>query len=695
MKSQTSRKPRLRPTMPIANAWLLSIATALGWLPLSLAAQVTALHLQRAQFHAPPTPPPVEIVEQPSAESGKSLSSAGQTLYSIGQPTDEEQLYLELINRARVNPPEEGVRLANLKDPDVLGAYEFFAVDTNLLVSQFDAISSNGPLAMNEQLTTAARLHAMYLFNNVTQSHTGSGGSTLGDRVRAQGYRYSVGENVYSYAKSVVHGHAGFEVDWGVGPGGMQTPPGHRINTHNGLFHEVGIGMFLGTNRRTNELNQVEEVGPQLVVQDFGAGPAGKPFVTGVAYYDLNGNGVYDLGEGIGGVTVRVSGSTFYAITANSGGYAVPVSGNGDFNVTFSGPGFTDATLMKTISENNNAKADFIPAYAPPVVSGADMPGVDRANVYSFTPVGGATDYEWKQARVIPVSGTEGAEDGLNAITTDTSDGYEVIVSNPKKAGSHSFHLAHVAPADQFSSPPAQSLALDRVFLPSVSSQLKFYSRLGTASSNQVAMVEISTDEGRDWQEVWSERGTGSGGENSFNLQTISLAPFADELIQVRFRFLYLGGLYYSASNPGLVGWYFDEIQFTQTEELVDAVVMEATGAHELSFQPGQAGDYLLAVRPRISGRGLPFGPETRVSAVNAPAEIRFGAIRVAGQNIELDFEAVGESGGGLQLQRAAHADGPWAVDSAATIQTIDASHYRATTGMGNANQQYFRVEMP
>ena len=124
-------------------------------------------------------------------------------LYSIGDPTDEEQLYLEYINRSRANPPAEGVRLANTTDPDVLSAFSFFTVDLGLMQSQFNTISPVPPLAMNAQLLFAARLHSGDMFTNEFQGHDASDGSNLGQRASAQGYNWSsLAENVYSYAKS-------------------------------------------------------------------------------------------------------------------------------------------------------------------------------------------------------------------------------------------------------------------------------------------------------------------------------------------------------------------------------------------------------------------------------------------------------------------------------------------------------------
>src|SRR5215471_15099494 len=77
---------------------------------------------------APPPAPPIET--RTSGSQKPSPVPKGPLIqYSIGQPTDEEQLYLEYINRCRANPTAEGVLLANTTDPDVLSAYSFFSVN--------------------------------------------------------------------------------------------------------------------------------------------------------------------------------------------------------------------------------------------------------------------------------------------------------------------------------------------------------------------------------------------------------------------------------------------------------------------------------------------------------------------------------------------------------------------------------------
>ena len=308
-----------------------------------------------AQADAPMAPPPAPPVMTSAALSIGAPEAPTAQLYSIGNPTNEEQYYLELINRARANPPAEGIRLATTTDSQVRNAYNSFGVNLVLMQAQFALILPAPPLSMNATLTAAARAHSQNMLQNNYQGHDGPDGS-LTTRLQAYtsgGGGWSIGENVYAYSKSVWYGHAGFQVDWGgsAATGGMQSPPGHRLNIHSTGFREVGIGVVLGSNG---------SVGPQLVTQDFGSKGGLLPFVTGVVYRDLNGNGFYDPGEGVGGVTVEVSNANSYAVTANSGGYSVPVPGSGNYTVTFSGG--SAPTNQKNVSVINaqNAKTDYV-----------------------------------------------------------------------------------------------------------------------------------------------------------------------------------------------------------------------------------------------------------------------------------------------------------------------------------------------
>src|SRR5690606_20423516 len=154
----------------------------------------------------------------PGGDRALSLA-APPGLYSIGEPTDDEQLYVELINRARADPAAEGRRLVATMDPDIIAAYEFFGVDLNRVVEQFDAISAAPPLSIHPQLTAAARRHSMDMFENQFQGHDGSDGSDAEQRVTEAGYDWSaISENVFAYSLSAWYGHVAFSVNWGNGP---------------------------------------------------------------------------------------------------------------------------------------------------------------------------------------------------------------------------------------------------------------------------------------------------------------------------------------------------------------------------------------------------------------------------------------------------------------------------------------------
>lgn len=623
------------------------------------------------------TPDPATPVLRKSALAG------ALTLYSIGEPTDEEQLYLEFINRARANPTVEGERFKFTTDPDILEDYDFFGVDLDLMASQFAALSPAPPVSLNANLTAAARLHSRDMLDNQFQGHAGTDGSTINTRISAQSYNWSfIGENVFSSALSPWHGHAAFNVDWGgdASTGGMQNPPGHRRTIHEAGFKEVGIGVINGTNGT---------VGPQLVTQDFASRSGLTPLITGVAFYDFNGNNFYDPGEGIGGVTIKVAGAKFYAVSAVSGGYSVPVPASGTYTATFALSGSSEVQKTVVVSDNNSVKVDFIPSYNPPLISGPDNPALNQINTYQFTPVGGATGYQWKQNRRLPVVEAEGAENGLTRLSVQTSAGYDVIDDTIRASGRFSFHLAHPQPEDQV-------LTLNRVFTPKPTARLVFSSRLGIAGKAQTARAEISSDGGKSWRDVWNQTGTEDTGQSSFARQTISLNAFAGAEIMVRFRFDFTKGTFFDQTGPG-TGFYIDDVVLTDTEELLDERIADISAVASFGLKPVEIGDYSLRVRAKLPNRLLPWGPAKPVTAQagQSPAlDLRITALRILSANqVQIDFEVSNASGAAFELQTAANVAGPWASDTGAAIQILEAERrFRANTSAGAAGARFYRV---
>jgi uncharacterized protein YkwD len=89
------------------------------------------------------------------------------------------------------------------------------------------------PLTVNEKLTKAAQDHSEDMAAHSNMSHTGSDGSSPGDRIERAGYSWSsYGENVaygYDSPKSVMEG-------W-------MNSSGHKANILNCDFKEIGVGL--------------------------------------------------------------------------------------------------------------------------------------------------------------------------------------------------------------------------------------------------------------------------------------------------------------------------------------------------------------------------------------------------------------------------------------------------------------------
>jgi hypothetical protein len=651
---------------------------------LLLAAGATPISAELRPKAAPPAPP----IERRSTDPFQPRSlqpqtvPAGLSLYSIGEPTAQEQLYLEYINRARANPAAEAVRLASITDQDVLHNYEVWSVDLDLMIADISALPAAPPLAMNAKLLAAARLHSQDMLENAFQGHRSSDGSTMAERIDAQGYNWNrLGENVFSYAISVEHGHAGFEVDWGEPPnsiGGMQHPPGHRESIHDPEFRELGIGVVTGTNGA---------VGPQVVTQNFGSSNQSR-FVTGVVYYDFNGNKFYDAGEGIGGVTVRVPGSSFYAVTSSSGGYAVPAPNDGEHIVTFSADPLPEAQFVVVIAAGQNVKLDYLPSFIPSIISGPEQPSINQENHYTITRVAGATGYQWRGSRSISVNGLiEGAENGFTKVIPEVTPGYVVLDNVWYSSGRYSFRLAHPQPA-------RQTLTLDRVFRLGTAAELLFASRIGLASTSQVAIAQISLDRGGVWENVWSQTGTGGAGEAGFSLRRVPLAKWAGREIMVRFRYDFKGGSYFPQTHYG-AGFNLDDIALVNAHEITEEFVGDVSSGNSFSFVPPQTGPYLLSIRPILSGRFLEWGSHKQVMAQVGPPPppvIRIlNTQLLAGSRAQIDFTVANPASGLYLVQSAPTPAGPWIVETSAAISTHGAV-IRALTARQTTPQRFFRI---
>jgi uncharacterized protein YkwD len=88
-------------------------------------------------------------------------------------------------------------------------------------------------LTLNSALTKAAQAHSADMAAHQNMSHTGSDGSSPGDRITRAGYVWS------SYGENVAYGYATAEQVME----GWMSSPGHRANILNCGFKEIGVGL--------------------------------------------------------------------------------------------------------------------------------------------------------------------------------------------------------------------------------------------------------------------------------------------------------------------------------------------------------------------------------------------------------------------------------------------------------------------
>ncbi len=283
-------------------------------------------------------------------ESRELLSSG------IATPTDQQQYMLELINQARMNPQAAAVRVTSNLTPDITSTLAYYNVNLSATEQAIASAPAKPPLAWNPDLAAAAQSHSNDMATNQFQSHTGSDGSTPDQRMQQAGYTNasSTGENAFSYASSIDEAMQAFLIDWGV------SDQGHRRNilqpdvSSNNAYQSVGIGMATTSGNST--------VGPLVITQDFGSQPNQQAQLVGVAYYDNQHTGMYEIGEGQGGVQINATnlatGQTTSTQTWSSGGYQIALS-PGQYQITASVNGTVFQTLPVTIG-TVNVEQDFV-----------------------------------------------------------------------------------------------------------------------------------------------------------------------------------------------------------------------------------------------------------------------------------------------------------------------------------------------
>jgi uncharacterized protein YkwD len=223
---------------------------------------------------------------------------------------------LELINQARENP---------------LAVSESLGMDPEQILEdlpELNDILTGGlpPLTFNADLYGAARAHAWDMLENDYYSHVSIDGRTVDDRVRDNGYLpRSTGEVMRLLATvDFVEASEGARIHF-ERIFREELDPGCTDRTIlNPEIEEAGIS-FLAVSPDMGEASSgmYRDYYTLLMVADFGASAARETqYLKGRVYGDLDGNGLYSIGEGLEGFPIFIEGhdTTRYAFTNRAGG---------------------------------------------------------------------------------------------------------------------------------------------------------------------------------------------------------------------------------------------------------------------------------------------------------------------------------------------------------------------------------------
>ncbi len=256
--------------------------------------------------------------------------------------TDTEQLFLELMNAARLDPEGEAAR-------------QGIALDAGLAPG---AISGDPvqPLAPNARLQQAAVDHGRWIIEEDVFSHTGDGGSSPGDRMAAAGYGFA--DSPYWGENLAILGSTGaLDLTAAIDPGirgfnghfdGLYESSGHRSTMFWPDFRETGVSQEAGVFRfETGDHNS------SMLTNTF-ATPSEGVFLTGVIYDDAGADG-YSVGDGRGNFEIGAAGAT--TTSWDAGGYALALAGGASVDVTLgSGAG---AMQVSVDMSGDNVKLDL------------------------------------------------------------------------------------------------------------------------------------------------------------------------------------------------------------------------------------------------------------------------------------------------------------------------------------------------
>jgi len=229
--------------------------------------------------------------------------------------TPDEVYMLALVNRARLDPFAEGVRLG-------------IDIAADLTPGELARLVPQPPLALNAALTLTSRAHSLDLAVRSFFDHVNPDGLDPSQRAQAQGYAGVAGENIAAGQISVDAVHLAWLDSVGHRRNVLSL---HEVFSDTFYYHDFGAGFAY------TDIAPYYDYYTQLFGFD---GPTPTTRILGVVYTDHDGDSFYSIGEGAGDIRVELfrvddPHTLIASTTTGSAGYYHLDATAGDYRVVF------------------------------------------------------------------------------------------------------------------------------------------------------------------------------------------------------------------------------------------------------------------------------------------------------------------------------------------------------------------------
>lgn len=284
----------------------------------------------------PAAPAPV-LPGSTASATASSAPDLPDSAYALGWGglNGEEQMIVEMVNRARLDPQGE-------------------AALQNEAIAPGGSTTPQEALAVVPTLSTAARDHSRDMDGRDFFAHTNPDGDRPWDRAQDAGHENGfVGENIGWIGSTGGVGNAQGRAE--AHQNNLWESDGHQVNMLAPSWSEIGLGydygdyVYEGTNY----------TGSTFATQKFG--DTGQTYLTGVVIDDGDGDAFYDIGEGQGGVRITAwnADGVFATATWSSGGYTLALP-PGTYRVAFEGGDLEGVFETDVTIGSENVKLDVI-----------------------------------------------------------------------------------------------------------------------------------------------------------------------------------------------------------------------------------------------------------------------------------------------------------------------------------------------